>query len=86
MLKESLKAKSVADRMGINQVMLYRWIDEYRTYGESSFIGKGKLRPGDAKLKKLQKENEELRQQVEILKKQRGNYGRSSCKTRSKWR
>ena len=70
-LKESLKVKSVADRMGINQVMLYRWIDEYRTYGESAFIGKGKLRPEDAKLKKLQKENEELRQQVEILKKQR---------------
>lgn len=68
-LKENLKVKSVAERMGINQVMLYRWIDEYRTYGESAFIGKGNLRPEEAKIKKLQKENEELRQQVEILKK-----------------
>ena len=33
-LKEDLKVKSVAERMGINQIMLYRWIDEYRTYGE----------------------------------------------------
>ena len=68
-LKEDLKVKNVAERMGINQIMLYRWIDEYRTYGESAFIGKGNLRPEETKIKKLQKENEELRQQVEILKK-----------------
>ena len=68
-LKENLKVKSVAERMGINQVMLYRWIDEYNTYGAEAFIGKGHLRPEEAKIKKLQKENEELRQQVEILKK-----------------
>ena len=68
-LKENLKVKSVAERMGINQVMLYRWIDEYKTYGAEAFIGKGHLRPEEAKIKKLQKENEELRQQVEILKK-----------------
>ena len=30
-LKEHLKVKSVADRMGINHVMLYRWIEEYKT-------------------------------------------------------
>lgn len=77
-LKDSLKVKSVADRMGINQVMLYRWIDEYRTYGESAFIGKGNLRPEDAKFKKLQKENEELKQQVEILKKAAAYFAKES--------
>lgn len=68
-LKENIKVKKVAERMGINPVMLYRWIDEYRTYGEAAFVGKGKLRPEEAKIKKLEKENDELRQQVEILKK-----------------
>ena len=68
-LKDELKGKTVADKMGINHIMLYRWIDEYKTYGEASFVGKGYLKSDDAKLKKLQKENEELRQQVEILKK-----------------
>ncbi len=38
-------------------------------YGEAAFVGKGNLRPEEAKIKKLQKENEELRQQIEILKK-----------------
>ena len=36
--------------------MLYKWIDEYKTYGEEAFVGKGKLRSEDIKLKKLQKE------------------------------
>lgn len=68
-VKENIKVKKVAERMGINPVMLYRWIDEYRTYGEAAFVGKGKLRPEEAKIKKLEKENDELRQEVEILKK-----------------
>lgn len=68
-LKDSIKVKTVADKMGINHIMLYRWIDEYKTYGEAAFVGKGYLKSDDAKLKKLQKENEELKQEVEILKK-----------------
>jgi len=68
-LKENVKVKIVAERMGINPIMLYKWIDDYKTYGDAAFVGKGNLRPEEAKIKKLQKENEELRQQVEILKK-----------------
>ena len=68
-LKENVKVKIVAERMGINPIMLYKWIDDYRTYGDAAFVGKGNLRPEEAKIKKLQKEKEELRQQVEILKK-----------------
>ena len=68
-LNDSLQVKSVAERMRISHIMLYRWIDEYRVYGEDAFVGKGNLRVEEAKLKKLQKENENLRQQIEILKK-----------------
>ena len=68
-VKNGLKVKAVADKMGISHIMLYRWIDQYKTFGTDAFVGKGHLRPEEAKLKKLQKENEELRQQIEILKK-----------------
>lgn len=68
-LKDDLKVKDVASRLCISNIMLYRWIDEYKTYGGDAFIGKGNLRPEESKLKKLQRENDELRQQVEILKK-----------------
>lgn len=68
-LQENVKVKIVAERMGINPIMLYKWIDDYKTYGDAAFVGKGNLRPEETKIKKLQKENEELRQQIEILKK-----------------
>ena len=32
-LKDEVKVKTVAEKMGINHIMLYRWIDEYKTYG-----------------------------------------------------
>jgi len=60
-LKDGLKASVVAEKLGIHHVMLYRWIDECRTYGDEAFVGKGHLKPADAELRKLRKENERLR-------------------------
>ena len=68
-IKDGIKHAVVAEKLGIHHVMLYRWIDEYETYGEEAFVGKGKLRAEDAELKKLRKENERLRMENEILKK-----------------
>ena len=68
-VKDGIKHAVVADKMGINKVMLYRWIDEYETYGEEAFLGSGNLRSEDAELKKLRKENERLKLENEILKK-----------------
>ena len=67
--KEGIKPGVVADKLGINKVMLYRWIDEYETYGNEAFVGKGHLRSNDAELRKLRKENERLKLENEILKK-----------------
>ncbi len=68
-LKEGIKHAVVAEKLGINKIMLYQWIDQYETYGEKAFVGKGHLRPEDAELRKLRKENERLRMENEILKK-----------------
>ena len=68
-LKEGIKHAVVAEKLGINQIMLYRWIDQYETYGCEAFVGKGHLRAEDAELRKLRKENERLRMENEILKK-----------------
>ena len=68
-IKDGIKHAVVAEKMGISHIMLYRWIDEYQTYGEKAFVGKGKLRSEDAELKKLRKENERLKMENEILKK-----------------
>lgn len=68
-IKDGIKHAIVADKMGINKIMLYRWIDEYETYGAEAFVGRGNLRSEDAELKKLRKENERLKMENEILKK-----------------
>lgn len=68
-IKDGIKHAVVAEKMGISHIMLYRWIDEYQTYGKEAFVGKGKLRSEDAELKKLRKENERLKMENEILKK-----------------
>ncbi len=68
-IKDGIKHAVVAEKMGIRKTILYRWIDEYETYGEEAFLGSGNLRSEDAELKKLRKENERLKMENEILKK-----------------
>lgn len=68
-IKDGIKPSVVAEKLGINVVMLYRWVDEYRTHGKDAFVGKGHQRPADAELRKLRMENERLRMENEILKK-----------------
>lgn len=65
--------KSVAQtavELGISGCSLRRWINEYDEYGESAFPGHGNaLFNSTYELKKLQKQNEELCLENEILKK-----------------
>ena len=68
-IKDGIKHAVVAEKMGINKIMLYRWISEYETYGEEAFVGAGHQRSEDAELRKLRKENERLTMENEILKK-----------------
>ncbi len=68
-LEDGISIKVLSERFGISASTIYGWRDQYRKYGEEAFVGCGHQRPGDAELRKLRKENEELKMQVEILKK-----------------
>ena len=60
----------VAEDLGINEKLLYRWIQQARTAagtGLPPFPGHG--RPRDEELVRLRKENKALRSANEILKK-----------------
>ena len=63
------KAATVAGKLGATNKTMYRRIGEYRQDGEQAFPGKGHLKPDDAELRRLNRENEELREENEILKK-----------------
>lgn len=68
-IEDNLKPKVVAEQFGLFHVMVYRWVNEYKTYGDQAFVGKGHLKSEDAKVKELEKKLELLQQENEILKK-----------------
>ena len=69
-LEENLFVKEVAKELSINPNTLYRWISEYKEYGESAFPGLGSaLYNSQYEMKKLKRENEELRKELDLLKK-----------------
>ena len=59
----------VAAELGVNENTLHGWIKRYREKPSLPFPGSGKLSPEDERLKKLERENRELREENEILKK-----------------
>ena len=69
-LEKENTISQVANELGINGNVLSRWINEYEKYGESAFAGNGNaLLNATYEIKRLQKRNEELKLENEILKK-----------------
>jgi len=68
-LEEGITIRQACADLGIGQSTLERWIEEHKKHGKAAFPGKGRLRPDDEKLKKLERENEVLRRERDILKK-----------------
>jgi transposase len=62
-------ARSVADNLGINPNMLRRWIREFEKNGDHSFPGKGHLTPEEEKIRRLERELADVKEERDILKK-----------------
>lgn len=70
MVKDSgLSVVEVADKLNIHIKTIYRWLDKYKQDGNNAFPGKGNLDPQDEENRRLKRENAELREENEILKK-----------------
>lgn len=68
-LQGSRKAKTVAEDLGINPNVLYKWIRKYKEDPENSFPGKGKLKPEDERIRQLERELSDVKEERDILKK-----------------
>jgi transposase len=55
--------------LGINENTLHSWLKRYRENKVTPFVGSGHIKPEDVEVKRLQRENRELREENEILKK-----------------
>jgi transposase len=64
--------KSVAqieDEMGLAPGMMYRWKRQFKEAGKEAFQHKGKQAETEEEIKRLRRENEQLKEEREILKK-----------------
>jgi transposase len=55
--------------LGLSQGILKQWVRQAQQDGAESFPGRGRLKTSDEELRRLQRENEILRQERDILKK-----------------
>jgi len=60
---------AVAQDLGINANVLYRWKRELGEDPEHSFPGIGRLKEPDEELRRLSRENKNLKEERDILKK-----------------
>jgi transposase len=60
---------SVGRDIGISEKTLYTWVRRYRENSTQPFVGSGHIKPEDVEFKRLLRENRELREENEILKK-----------------
>lgn len=67
----------VARELGIKPTTLHGWVSKYKNSPEVPFPGSGHLKPEDEKLKKLEKENKDLKEEIEILKKAAAYFARN---------
>jgi transposase len=62
-------ARQLERELGIGTGNLWRWKRKFAADGEEAFPGHGRLTPEQERLRKLERENEILRQERDILKK-----------------
>ncbi len=69
-LDDDMPVAEAAKALNIHYSSLYRWISEYEEYGESAFPGYGTaLYSCQYEIKKLRQENDELKKELDMLKK-----------------
>ena len=68
-VKKGKSASKVARDLDIHPNLIHLWRRRYFDDGTGAFVGKGSLKPEDAKLKQLQKELDDVKEERDILKK-----------------
>ena len=76
-LKSGESLTKVAAELGIKPTTFNGWVSKYKESPNSAFPGSGHLKPEDEKLRKLEKEIKDLKEENEILKKAAAYFARN---------
>ena len=68
-LSRGMSVSKVSQDLDIGSDLIYSWIRKYKSDPENSFPGKGHLKPEDEKLRKLERELADVKEERDILKK-----------------
>lgn len=66
----------LARELGIRRNLLYKWQTEFKAKGDKAFRGPGRNAAKENKVANLERENQKLREEVEILKKAAAYFAR----------
>lgn len=69
------KVSQISLELDLHENTIYNWLNSYRTRNGMAFVDSGNIKPEEAEMKRLQRENKELREEVEILKKAAAYFG-----------
>jgi len=75
--KSGLSLATVAEELGVRPTTMQGWLNKYRKSPGAPFIGSGHLSPEDEKLRKIERENRDLKEENEILKKAAAYFARN---------
>ena len=64
-----LSKSEVGRRLDVTPTLIGNWVQAFQADGTVAFPGNGKLKPEDEKVRRLERENRDLREQNEFLKK-----------------
>lgn len=64
-----MSASAVARDLGVTPSSVCKWVRDFKENQKNAFPGKGKLRPHDEEIRRLEKEVLRLRMERDILKK-----------------
>ena len=67
----------VAAELGVKPTTMQGWVNKYKKSPKYPFIGSGHLSPEDEKLRKLEKEIKDLKEENDILKKAAAYFARN---------
>jgi transposase len=69
-----MKLSEVSRDLGVNENSLHKWKKDYLSDQQNAFPGKGKMKPEEEELRRLEKELKRVKLENEILKKAIGYF------------
>lgn len=76
--EQGRSVKSVANDLGVHEITIYKWLRQHNEEGDRAFGDANSLTPQEKELRALKKENDDLKEEIAILKKAAAIFAKHS--------